>query len=166
MIQRWAAAGAVTWAVGFAILHAAWGMGTRLLLQDAAAADEAFGRLWFRIYNASVAVGSLAAAGMVFASSRARVAAIRRRARRLLWLVAVLLLVRGGIGAAQLLLAMVSGNGQQPVDAWTIDLLMLLGGVVFCAAAWTQSSSTRAPDRPRDRNSPDPGERQRRSTGS
>lgn len=140
----------MTWAVGFGLLHAAWATRTRLLLPDAAAADEAFERLWFRIYNAAVVVGSLSAAGLVVASARTRSAGNRRRTLRLLWLVAGLLMVRGGIGAAQLLSAMVWGNGERTADAWSVDFLMLLGGVIFCSAAWTQSTAARAPNRPHD----------------
>lgn len=140
-IRRLAAAGAITWAVAFALLHAAWAVGARLLLHDTAGADEAFGRLWFRIYNAAVVVGSLSAAGLVIAAVRTRAGAHRRRARRLLWLVAGLLVVRGGIGVAQLLLTTASGSGEHTAEAWSVDLLMLFGGVIFCAAAWTQTAA-------------------------
>lgn len=147
-LRRLAVAAAIAWAVGFALLHAAWAAGARLLLHDTAAADAAFARWWFQIYNALVVAGSLWAAGLVIASVRTTASANRRRTRRLLWFVAGLLMVRGGIGVAQILLTTASGNGERTAEAWTVDLVMLLGGAIFFNAARTQAAA-RAPDRPR-----------------
>lgn len=140
-VRRSAAAAATAWAVGFALLHAAWAAGSRLLLSDTGAADDAFGRPWFVAYNAAVVVGSLVAAGAVFTSVRSRRPGRRRVARWLVWASAGMLTVRGGIGAVQLMLTIVTGRSGQPVAAWSIDLLMLVGGVLFAAAAAVHSAS-------------------------
>lgn len=133
------AVAAVVWAVGFALLHVAWAAGSRLFIGDVAAADAAFDRSWFRLYNAAVVAGSLAAAGLVIASMRARRRGSRRWMQRLLWLPAGVLTLRGSIGAAQLVVAAVTGDVGPPVGAWSMDLLMLLGGVTFAVHARASS---------------------------
>lgn len=134
-VRRWPAVAAITWAVGFALLHAAWAAGSRVLLSDGGAADEAFGRPWFVVYNAAVVAGSLVAAGAVLTFIRSRRPGPRRVARWLVWAAAGLLTVRGGIGAVQLVLTTVTGGSDLPVAAWSVDLLMLVGGLIFIAAA-------------------------------
>lgn len=133
--RRWATAGAIAWALLFAVLHAAWAAGSRVLISDAGAADEAFGQPWFRTYNAVVVVASVAAAGMVVAAGRVRSARGRRWTRWLLWLTAGLLLVRGGIGGAQFVTVFVTEPSADLARRWSMDGLMLVGGLLFAAAA-------------------------------
>ena len=125
---------AATWAVLFGSLHVAWAAGSRLLIDDAAAASIAFERTWFQVYNTVVILGSLAAAVIALASVH-RVLGGHRWVRRLLWAVAGVLIVRGGIGAAQLGYEILTRTIDRPMLAWSIDLAMLVGGALFVAAA-------------------------------
>lgn len=133
--RRWVTAGAIVWALAFAVLHVAWAAGSRVLIDDRVAADEAFGWGWFQAYNAIVVVGSVIAAGIVVAAGRLRSRRGRRWARRLLWLAAALLVVRGGIGAVQLLHEVATNGRSVSVGRWSVDGLMLVGGTLFAAVA-------------------------------
>ena len=132
--QDWVALTAMTWAVIFGLLHVAWAAGSRLLIDDSAAAGVAFERTWFQVYNVVVVVGSFAAAGVALASVH-RVLGEQPWVRRVLWVVAVVLMVRGGLGAGQLGYAMVTHTADRPLLAWSVDLVMLVGGALFASAA-------------------------------
>lgn len=140
---------AMTWAVMFGLLHVAWAAGSRLLIYDSAAASVAFERAWFQVYNVVVVLGSFAAAGIARASVH-RVLGAHQWVRRLLWVVAGVLIIRGAIGASQLGYAMLTRTADRPVLAWSIDLAMLVGGTLFAAAA-----RRREPHPVRERNAPD-----------
>lgn len=127
-------AAAVAWAILFGMLHVAWAAGSRILIDDPAAADAAFGRGWFQAYNLVVAIGSLVAAGVVVVSIRAPSARVRRWMTRVVWLAAGALAVRGGIGAMQLVWVTVADAADLPIRAWAVDLYMLAGGVLLYAA--------------------------------
>lgn len=130
----WSITLAITWGLLFASLHLAWAAGSRVLLVDPVAADAAFGRSSFQIYNAGVVVASVAAAGLAFAAARGTT--IRGLGlARLVWLPAVLLTTRGAIGLLQLGRSLAI-SADFTWGTWSVDLYILLGGVIFARVAW------------------------------
>jgi hypothetical protein len=132
---NWTVVAAITWALLFASLHLAWAAGSRVLLVDTAEADAAFGQLPFQIYNAFVVLVSVAAAGLAFASARGATLG-RHRWQVWVWLPAGILTIRGTIGVIQLAQALLRSGDDSTWGAWSVDLYMLLGGVIFTLVAW------------------------------
>lgn len=133
--QAWLAAG-IVWGLLFGVVHLAWAAGNRFGLVESAAADEAFEQLWFRMYNVVVAVGSfVVAAAAALLHRRGVRGRMVKSARAVLWSAAVLLLFRGAVGAGQLLWLSFFSTTTDPLLAWSVDLYMLLGGVIFLLAA-------------------------------
>jgi len=132
------------WAGVFAILHVYWAFGGRAFLGESPAADAAFARPSFAIYNASVAVlcvvGLAVAAVLFVAASDAvpRPGGPRRLTGLAVvaaWVACVLLVLRGGGGLVQGLLGLAPPASQQA--SYNFDAWFLLGGGLFGFAAAT-----------------------------
>lgn len=136
----------VLWAAAFAVLHLAWAAGGRFALVDHAAADAAFNEPWFGTYNLTVAAASLMLAIAVRTARSHQRAAVRVWSRRLVWFAASVLLLRGAIGAAQLLTVVFSRDDGRALAAWAVDLYMLAGGALltFVACRFRPDSSHHA----------------------
>lgn len=124
---------AVLWAMSFGALHLVWAAGGRFALVDPAAADAAFEQGWFQMYNLAVAAGSFLAASAAFTLTRDTSGAGRVR-HLVVWLTGGLLLVRGGVGTVEFAWTVITQQ-DQPLAAWSVDLFMLAGGVLFAVTA-------------------------------
>jgi hypothetical protein len=131
--RAWLVSG-VIWALLFGVVHLAWAAGSRFGLADFPAADAAFEQVWFRGYNLGVAVASVVLAVAALTRLRGHQGRTARAVRAVIWLAAVVLLLRGLVRVGQLLwLSLFSVT--DPLFAWSVDLYMLLGGVIFLVAA-------------------------------
>ncbi len=88
------------WAALFGIVHLYRASGGRVGLGSVDAADAAFERSWFVIFNLGTAAGCVVAAGLALATMQARPRLVPGRLLQVgLWAAATVLLVRGGVGS-------------------------------------------------------------------
>lgn len=128
-------AGAVgAWSLVFAAPHFYWAAGGRAGLgAQAAAADVALAQAGFAVYN--LAAGTLGILGAILAVGLARrwgSPGVRRWLLRLAVAAAVLLLVRGALGIALLLVAEVRGVREpSPPILLALEPWFVLGGLAY-----------------------------------
>jgi hypothetical protein len=91
--------------------------------------------VWFRGYNLGVAVASLVLAAAALTRLREPEGRMAKSVGAMIWLAAVVLLLRGLVGVGQLLWLSPFSVRSDSLLAWSVDLYMLLGGVIFLVAA-------------------------------
>lgn len=127
---------AVIWSAVFTGLHLGWALGNRAFLGSSPAAEAAFVRPSFAIYNDVVVI--LCAIGIVIPACvlapRHLPTRVLRVAMVLCRVACVLLVLRGGIGVVQTLLGL--GPAPENSAAYNFDPWFLLGGVLFGPTAY------------------------------
>jgi hypothetical protein len=126
---------ACAWAFLFAAAHFYWALGGCAGF-PVEACEAGLSNAWFLAYD--LVAGVLCVLGAVIALALARPwdRMIRRRTLLVLaWAGGAVLLLRGGVGLVQdVLIVTGPGNGWSPTMLY--DPWFLVGGVLFCAAAW------------------------------
>jgi hypothetical protein len=131
----WTGYAAALWALIFAVLHFVWAMGWYVGL-DQELSRKAFQQRWFLIYD-------LVVAGLCIVGVWVALALVQPWGRRLprslvgglAWCGSVLLLLRGGAGAAQT--AYVAATGPSVLVAYRIwEVWFCLGALLFGLSTW------------------------------
>jgi len=133
--ESWAGYAAATWALIFALLHVVWAMGWHIGL-DPELARQAFQQRWFLIYDVVVAALCALAVWVALALVRPWGSRLPRSlVGGLAWSGTVVLILRGGAGAAQAVYVAATGRSVMEVyrlwEAW-----FCLGALLFGISTW------------------------------
>ena len=140
--HSWTGYAAASWALIFAVLHVVWAMGWYVGL-DPELSRKAFQQRWFLIYDLMVAGLCVVAVWVALALVRPWGMRLPRSLMGgLAWCASLLLLLRGGAGAAQT--AYVAATGRSVLVVYRLwELWFCLGAVLFGLSTWRFWRATR-----------------------
>jgi hypothetical protein len=138
----WTAYAAASWALIFAVLHVVWAMGWYVGL-DQELARKAFQQRWFLIYDLVVAGLCIVAVWVALALAQPWGMRLPRTiVSGLAWFGSVLLILRGGAGAAQTAYLALTNRSVLVVHRlW--EVWFCLGAFLFGLSTWRFSSASR-----------------------